>query len=354
MRRATLLDVAKMVGVDVSTVSRVLRGEAQQRVRPEVREKILSAAKQLQYLPDLRARGLRTARTFGLGIVIPQIDNPVFSEAIRGAESAAREAGFSLLISYRDHNLSQSGILQQLAHAHRVDGLLVASLDTDESVIEGLGPCGIPCVILNRLIPGIDHCVVLDTRSAARMAVDHLISLGHHRIAHLAGRTGGFNAGERLRGYRESLAAHGIPFDPSLVVHAGYSAEGGARAVTELFERVTPPPTAIFAATLVSAAGALGQLHRMGVRIPEQVSVAAVHDALFADVLYPPLTTVRTPTYEMGRVGVKLLISLINGDKPQAVPPLPPEGLIVRASTGAACDPLKFSGRSRANSRSKL
>ena len=336
MRRVTLSDVAKVAGVDVSTASRVLRGEERQRVRKEIREKIIEAARQLDYSPDLLARALRTARTQSLGLVVPQIDNPVFSDAIRGAEKAARDAGYSLLISYRAEEWAKSGALRRLSHAHRVDGLLVASLDSDEQLLEELESTGVPYIVLNRMLPGVRYSVVLDTRSAARIAVEHLISLGHSRIAHLAGRSGGYNAGERLSGYKQALEAGGVEYDPSLVASAGYTAEGGAEALATILERSAP--TAIFAASLVSAAGALSALHRLRIPVPEGMSLVAVHDAPVAEVLYPPLTTVATPTYDMGRIGVELLLSLLDGNDPPPVDPLPPQGLILRASTAPCSD----------------
>jgi LacI family transcriptional regulator len=331
MGRVTLSDVARLAGVDVSTASRVLRGEARQRVREEVREKILQVARQLEYSPDLLARALRTARTYSLGLAVPQIDNPVYSDMIRGAERAATEAGYSLLILYRARQVPGSGALRQLSQAHRVDGLLVASFDSDEQLLDELERAGVPYVVLNRALPGVAHSVVLDTRSAARMAVEHLLSLGHRRIAHLGGRSGGYNANERLLGYKEALHAGGVAFDPSLVVAAGYTAEGGAEALGQLMRQASP--SAIFAATLVSAAGALSAMHRRGISIPQDISVVALHDAPVAEILYPPLTTVATPTYDMGRLGAELLVSLLNGEEPLPLDPLPPLRLIMRAST---------------------
>lgn len=331
-----MADVARRAGVDVSTVSRVLRGEQSQRIRPEMRERIIQAAQELDYAPDPLARALRTARTHSLAIAIPQIDNPVFSEAIRGAEEAARKAGFSLLISYRPEECEAPGGLKQLARAHRLEGLLVASLDADSRVVEEVEAAGVPCVVLNRFLPGVAYSVALDTRTAARMAVEHLIKLGHRRIAHLAGRTHGFNAGERILGYRDALTAHGLTYDPDLVVPAGYTAAGGIAALDRLLQRSWTnkcQPTAIFAASLVSAAGALSELHRRSISVPQQMSLIAIHDTPVADIMYPPLTTVATPTHDMGRIGVEILLEIIGGNTPAPITPLPPLGLVLRSST---------------------
>lgn len=316
----------------MSTASRVLRGDSAQRVREDTRDRILQVAQELAYRPNSLARGLRTARTDTLGIVVPQLDNPVFAAAIRGAEQAAAELGYSLLISHREPG-STATTIAKLSQTNRVDGLLVASLDDDEVLRSDLAAAQVPFVLMNRVLPGAPLSVVLDSRAAARKAVEHLAGLGHRRIAHLAGRPQGFNATQRLEGYRDGLAAAGLAYDEALVATAGYTAEGGARAMRELLPR---KPTAVLAATLVSAAGAMAVLHETGLRIPEDVSVVGLHDAPVASLLYPSLTTVMMPTEEMGRVAATLLIRRLAGEHPTPVEPLPPGALIARASTGPA------------------
>lgn len=332
MARVTLADVARAAGVDMSTASRVLRGEATQRVREETRARILKVAGELQYLANPLARGLRTQRTDTLGIVVPQLDNPVFASAIRGAELEAARRGYSLLISHREPGATATTIAK-ISQTNRVDGLLVASLDDDEVLRSDLAAARVPFVLMNRILPGAPLSVVLDSRAAARKAVDHLTALGHRRIVHLAGRAGGFNARERLQGYRDGLEGAGIAFDESLVAVAGYTAEGGAEAMRAL---LPARPTAVLAATLVSAAGAMATLHEAGLRIPEDVSVTGLHDAPVAGMLYPPLTSVAMPTEEMGRVAASLLIRSLAGETPDPVAPLPPGELVIRRSTGPA------------------
>ncbi|MCW5234665.1 LacI family DNA-binding transcriptional regulator [Verminephrobacter eiseniae] len=325
-----LIDVAQLAGVDISTASRVLRGESMQRIREETRGRILASARQLNYAPNELARGLRTARSKTFGIVVPQLDNPVFSTAIEGAELSARRHGYSLLIAHRQSGATDS-VYRRLAHGNRVDGLLVASLDDQALLKPELDATNVPFVLLNRKLAGAAHCVVLDSRAAAEIAVDHLVSLGHRRIAHLAGRPGGFNAGERLAGYRAALRRHGIRFDARLVAVAGYTAEGGAAAMRSLLPQ---RPTAVLGATLVSAAGAMMVLHEARLQIPADISVIGLHDALVATMLYPPLTTVRMPTERMGELATDLLVALTGHQRVKAVAPLPPDGLVIRASTG--------------------
>ena len=181
-------------------------------------------------------------------------------------------------------------------------------------------------------MPGAALSVVLDSREAARKATEHLISLGHRRIGHLGGRPGGFNAQERLAGYRMALEAAGIAFDPTLVTMGNYTFNAGREAVRQLAKT---DATAIMAATLVSAAGAMAELRREGWRLPQEMSVIALHDAPFAEMLFPALSTVMMPTEEMGRVAADLLIQKLSGGDPEPVRALAPGRLIARESTVA-------------------
>lgn len=329
MSRITLSDVAQAAGVDVSTASRVLRGEKSQRVSDETRAKIIRVAEEMQYHPNAIARGLRTSRTYSIGFVVPQIDNPVFSSAIRGAEKAADLMGFSLIISHREPGNVASNIAK-LSHMNRVDGLLVASLDDDAVLASDLENAAVPYVLINRTISGAEDSIVLNSKKASEIAVDHLIELGHTKIAHLGGRPGGFNAQMRFEGYRDALERSGLTCNSDLVTFAGYTADGGRAGM----KKVLPfRPTAVFAATLMSAAGAMLAIHDAGLKIPEHISIISLHDALIADILYPPLTTVPLPTEEMGRIATLQLIKKIEGKPLDRIVPLEPSGLHIRAST---------------------
>jgi len=331
-RAASLADVAHKAGVDSSTVSRVLNGDTGHRTRPETRARIEKAARSLGYRPNLVARALRTARSFSLGITVPQLDNPVFPQMIVGAEAAAREQGYALLIAHVAEHEDGGQAFERLARQNCVDGLLVATLDDDRALAPALRRTGIPYVILNRRAAGVRNCIQLDTRAAARLATSHLIQLGHKRIAHLAGRAGGGNANDRLAGYRDALKSAGLRFDPRLVHVAGYTAEGGARAMRDVLRCVNPLPTAVFAATLLSAAGAMTALRAAGLQVPLDVSVVGLHDAVLAEVLDPPLTTVRLPAQEMGYEAARGLIDLIEGRQARVERVLAPSELVVRGS----------------------
>jgi len=331
--RATLSDIARIAGLDTSTVSRVLNSEAGQRVSQATRERVHAVARGLGYQPNPMARALRTARTFTLGIAVPQLDNPVFARLIIGAEMAARERGYSVIISHVEEGDSGSTAYARMAQSYRVDGLLAATLEDTDDLIRSLALTELPFVALNRKLDEEGNFTVFDSFAAARLATEHLISLGHRRIAHVAGRLHGYNGQLRLAGYRAALAAAGIAHLPELVEPAGYTFEGGELAMRKLFH-ISPRPTGIVAATMLAAAGAMKYLNAAGVKIPSEMSIVAVHDAVIADMLHPPLTTVRLPVQQLGAQAAHGLIDLIENKTSRVAVTLAPEGLIERESTG--------------------
>ena len=331
--RPTLIDVASAAGVDVSTVSRVLSGNTSQRVSDETRERILACAKQLDYQPNIAARSLRVSRTFSLGIAVPQLDNPVFSQMIIGAERGARANGYSLLIAHIEEGGGDADAYARLARANRVDGLLVTTLDDNSVVLKAAKQAKVPFVMLNRQVQGVRNSIRFDVALAARIAMDHLIGLGHRRIAHLSGQLNPSTGIGRFAGYRDALIAAGLPVDPALVAVSGYTIKGGADAMREILSRPGPRPTAVFPLTLLAATGAMMALHEHGIRVPQDMSVVTVHDGPIAEAMFPPLTTVRMPVEQMGYDGVVGLIELIRGERKVVDATLAPLELVVRGST---------------------
>jgi LacI family transcriptional regulator len=331
-RVVKIKDVATAAGVDASTVSRVLNNHATQRVGAETRTRILAAARELGYQPNPLARGLRTARTYTLGIAVPQLDNPVFAQIIIGATNAAHARGYELLVTLVTDLDAGPRVYERLAQTHRVDGLLVSTLEKDEVLMKALERASVPYVVVNRQVRGVDNNVAHDGFEAARQSTEYLISLGHRRIAHLAGRLTGYNGTRRLAGYRAALEAAGLKSDRSLVAEAGYTFEGGERAMRAIL-KLNPRPTAVIAATVLSAAGALRVLHAEKVRVPEDMSVMSIHDVQIADMLHPPLTTLRMPLQEMGKVATDGLIDLLEGKTKTVSRIFAPDKIIVREST---------------------
>lgn len=332
-KRSTLNDVATLAEVNVSTVSRVLCGDKNQRVSPETRKRIEAAAKKLSYQPNLNARSLRTARTYTLGIAVPQLDNPVYAQIILGAERGARERGYSLLIAHIEQSGNHDASYERLAQINRVDGLLVTTLDENSVMLRAVKRAKVPFVLLNRKVPGIRNCIHFDSRSAARIAVEHLIALGHKRIAHLSGQLNPSTGIGRYAGYCDALNAAGLPLEPELVRVSGYTVAGGAAAMNAILDGSAQRPTAVFPLTLTAATGAMMALHARGVRVPQDMSVVTVHDGPIAEVMFPQLTTVRMPVEQMGYEGAQSLIELIEGRVASINQQMAPQGLLLRQST---------------------
>jgi LacI family transcriptional regulator len=330
---ATLSDVAALAGVDVSTVSRVLGGNKNQRVREETRQRITDAAKTLNYQPNLSARGLRTSRTYSLGIAVPQLDNPVYYQIILGAERGAYERGYSLVIAHIEESAADDAAYSRVVRANRVDGLLVTTLDDNSAILRAVKQAGVPFILLNRKVRGVRNCFYFDSRAAARMATQHLIDLGHRRIAHLSGQVNPSTGLGRFAGYCDALEAAGIAYDPDLVAVSGYTVAGGAEAMKQILARNKPLPTAVFPLTLAAATGAMMVLHAHRISVPQEMSVVTVHDGPMAEVMYPQLTTVRLPVEQMGYEGAQALVDLIDGERKEAKQQFDPIELIVRSST---------------------
>jgi len=329
---ATLSDVAALAGVDASTVSRVLNGQARHRVASQTRERIMQAAQSLSYQPNVLARGLRMARTNSLCIVVPFLDSPVFTSIIEGAQGAARELGYSLLIAHIADNTAEDVTYERLGQILQVDGLLVSTVDEDSVTVQAVKRAKLPFVILNRQVAGVPGCISFDMRLATKMAMDHLIGLGHRRISHL-GAPPGKSSGTRMDGYREALDSAGIPFDPALVAISGYTVAGGAAAMGELLQRPGPRPTAVFPLTLAAALGAMMELRAKGIAVPQQMSIVTIHDSIGAKLMWPPLTTVRMPTRAVGELGVRSLVEMLNSGEPRPGSMLAPLQLMLRGST---------------------
>lgn len=310
-KRVTLQDVSRLAGVDKSTVSRALSGDVTLKIRDETRVRIEHAVSQLGYRPNPAARSLRRARSFVLGAITPALDVPIYAQMLRGAEKAAQARGYTLLIALAEVGMEDAKIYDRLIRQHHVDGLLVLTLSNEQVYVPALQASAAPYVVVNRRAEGIENWVIADDYGAACLATDYLIAQGHRRIAYLTGNPHRFNSRERLAGYRDTLIKAGIAYDETLISEAGYSFEEGVSAMERLLDRQAQGVTATLALTLLAGCGAMSVLHRRGVSIPGDMSVMAIHDGAPAEMVYPPMTTVRIPLVEMGHCGAQALIDLI-------------------------------------------
>ena len=323
----TLADVARLAHVDPSVVSRVINSDGRLVIKAETRERVLAAIRDLNYHRNAAARSLRTAQSGAFGLLIPDFSNPIYAEIIKGAEAAAGEQGALLLTATADPDRPQRYV--EMLISGRVDGVLLAASNLEPEVVSSLVALGRPVVSVNCRIPGVEHAVLADDEHASRLAVKHLIDLGHRRIAHLRGPQGSETAEGRLAGYVRAMGDAGLEAGP--VVGGGYSSDSGIAAMRELLE-LEPRPSAVLVANVTAAVGALSAAVHAHVDVPGDMSLVAIHDHPLAANLLPALTTVRMPLAEMGRAGLRALIGS-NGTAHGVMMVRDPTAIIVRAST---------------------
>lgn len=298
-------DVAARAKVDPSVVSRVINNDPVLNIRPETRQRVLDAIRDLDYRPNSIARSLRTSKANAIALLIPNYDNPVYASIITGAESAARKQSSLLLTgSAVDGDYTFERFLELIVGG-RVDGLLYAGSVTAPR--SDLLRRNLVTLRLNGSVPGEGNYLMVDDERGAATAVNHLIELGHRRIGHLAGPKGSDTARRRALGYRRALAKAGIDQDPALFVPGDYTSRGGELAMNNL---LSARPTAVFAANFSSAIGALKAISDKFLRVPDDISMVALHDHPLAGFLTPALATVRMPLEELGRQGVELLTTI--------------------------------------------
>jgi LacI family transcriptional regulator len=330
--RTTLKHLAARAGVHPSTISRVVNNDPLLRVSPETRARIEALLQETGYRPDVVARSLKLRQTFVLAMIIPDITNPLFANIFLGIEDAASERGYSVLLANTGGSPERERDHLRTVQARRVDGLVLASAMLRDPSVGWLREQNIAHVLVNRYSDQRDLFVGADDFGGAKAATEHLLSLGHRRIAHLAGGPGISTAVERRRGYVTALREAGIEPDPALVVESGYLEETGRGAMERLLA-LPEPPTAVFAVNDMAAIGAHGALLERGLRIPEDVALVGYNDLPLASRLEPPLTTLRVPAREFGRLSAQMLVGRIQSGGTSRQRVILPVELIVRGST---------------------
>jgi LacI family transcriptional regulator len=314
----------------------VLRDDPSQQVRPETRERILAAARDLRYRPNALARGLRTRRTDTFGLIIPSLDNLGFADVTHGIQSAAAAAGKLVMVVEAEAvaDSAAQGVYQRLIGDGRLDGLIVAFASIDDGLVGQLVERDIPLVLVNRRTSRARGSVVVDDERGSRLAVEHLIGLGHRRVGYLGIDADTDTARRRLAGYSAAMDAAGIRVDPRWLAAGPPTEEGGREAIHAIHAGSAPePPTSFFVASLMSAIGALAALIEAGRRVPRDVSLVAFNDHPFAGHTAPPLTTVRMPNVRMGEQAVGMLLAAMAGEPVRDVMIEDAPELVVRAST---------------------
>ncbi len=331
----TLRDVAAAAGVHPGTASRAMNPETEHLVNPATARRILKVAQSLGYVANPLARGLKTNRSLTLGFLVPDIMNPLFPPMIRGFESVVAEQGYNAITANTDNDAARQQ--QQLAamHARRVDGLVLATAVLEHDSDEQPDLRDVPAVLVNRVDPALSaSSVTSDDQSGIRQAVAHLKGLGHRRIAHVAGPQWTSTGLTRLRAFRHEMQDAGLELDSRLIAIASqYTIEHGVEQMRSLLDSGVEF-TAVIAGNDLLALGCYDVLADRGLRCPEDVSVIGFNDMPFVDRVFPSLTTVHVPHYELGAEAGRSLLAQIAEPGRRAASVLLPVTLIPRASTG--------------------
>jgi LacI family transcriptional regulator len=335
-RPATLRDVAAAARVHPATASRALNPETRLLVSEDTARRVTAAAAKLGYRPNPVARSLRTRRSHTVGVLIPDLNNPLFPPIVRGLEDKLAAAGYVALIGNTDADASRERLIFEQMRARHVDGFVLATVTLHDRLLAEAAAADVPVVLMNRLSQDYSFpSVSVDNEQGARMAVTHLARLGHTRIAHIAGPQEASTGVSRLRGFRDGMASHQLEVSEDLIIYASrYTVEEGTRCARELLARDSGF-TAVAAANDMLAVGCYAALDEAALQCPDDMSVIGFNDMPFIDRLRPPLTTVRFPHYQLGTEAAQLLLERIGErESPVKIMYLAPE-LVVRGSTAA-------------------
>ncbi len=312
MSRATIKDIARVLSISPSTVSRALRDHPD--ISKATKEKVLNTAKELDYVPDSLAQGLKSRRTNTIGIIVPEIKHHFFSSAISGIEDVTYNSGFTILVCQSNESVEREKINLKALVSNRIAGLLVSisQTTTDLSHFEVLKKRGIPVVFFDRTIEGLNESkVIVDDFQGAYDIVTHLIQRGYKRIAHIAGPTNISIGKDRLNGYKKALEDNSIPLNSDFIIEGGFRQKDGANAAEKLIDMANRPD-AIFAVNDPVAIGAFSKIKERRLVIPNDIALVGFSNNPVSALIEPALTTVEQPSHEIGRIAAELLLEKIN------------------------------------------
>jgi LacI family transcriptional regulator len=312
---ATLRQIAREAGVSVATVSRAIRQP--DTVAEATRQRILDLVARHHYVPDARATGFSSRRTGLVGLIVPTISNSIYAAFTEAVQNRLQAAGRKLLIANTNYSATiEDQIVRKLVEG-RVEGVIFTGYRRDPALYELLRHYRIPFVVTWSTSPDpAVPAISFDNVAASKAATETLISLGHRRIGLICGVSAvNDRALQRIAGYRAALTKHGMAFDAHLVKERPFDAAEGAAAAEELM-RTTRPPTAIFCANDIQALGALFACQRLGISVPEQLSIIGFDDLPMIRVTHPPLSTVHVPAHEMGEAAADALVDAVETQRP--------------------------------------
>ena len=330
----TIRDVARLASVSPMTVSRVINDSTL--VSRDTRRRVEEAISELGYVPSRLARGLSAQRTGTLGVIVPDVANPFFTQIVRSAEEVARRAGYRVLLcDTRADLVIEREVIEEMI-AHRVEGIVIAPVsDRSRDHLLRLDKFAVPYVLVDRTVPGIDADAVLgDSAEGAQRLVEHLLSLGHRRIGMIVESSDVSTARDRRGGYEAALRAAGLPVDPGLVAEGTVDPQGGHEGMQRLLA-LDDPPTAVFTVNNLVALGAIEAVRAAGLEVPDDIALVCFDDIEYASRLYPFLTVMEQPAETFGTLSTQLLLERIERRAPERarVVVLPAE-FVVRRSCG--------------------
>jgi DNA-binding LacI/PurR family transcriptional regulator len=330
---ATIADVAKAAEVSIASVSRYLNGRTSE-VSARTGARIQEAVDRLGYVPNMAARSLKTGRSGLIGVLLANIAHPYWSVVLSGVEEACQRAGYSVIVSGAGDRADIENRYLQMFLKQRVDGILLNPALAEPEIVAVWSGLTVPVVTLDRTLPGLPFpLVAMDNALGTRLAVEHLLALGHRRIGFVSWPVGMLsNRQERLQGHEDALRHAGVAVDRRLI---RYAAEGWSDGVDQTLDLLAEPqpPTAILSATSMLNLQVLAAIKRRGLRVPDDISVVGYDDSPWDPLLDPPLTTVATPARQLGLTATERLLAAISGE-PRDEVRLQPE-LVVRQSTRA-------------------
>jgi len=326
-------EVAKQAGVALSSVSRVINGHPD--VSDEMRHRVLEAVQALGYEPNLVASSLRRGSTTTVGFIVADISNPLFAEFSKGAASTLDQAGYSMVLANSESNPERDEQMARLFRWRRVDGVIMSLTDQErKETVEELLRLEVPIVLFDREVPGLPRAsmVTADHAGGMRKATDHLLDLGHRRIALITGQRRLRPTQERLKGFTEAFKARKLSHPKDLLRLGSFDASFGAAVIAELLEQESPP-TAIISGSNQLLVGVLRALRRSGLRVGRDIALISCDDVPLAELHDPPITIVYRDTVRMGELAAEMLLELIRDESAHPRVATVPTELIVRQST---------------------
>ena len=331
----TLREVARRAGVHAGTASRALNPQTRSLVNAATASKVIAAAEELGYRPNPMARGLKTNRSFTIGVLVPDLTNPLFPPIVRGIEDELATEGYTALLANSDNDRDRERLHFETMKDRQVEGFIMATAELDHPLVEDAIAADAPIVLVNRTVDSSRaFAVINDDRKGMALAVNHLVELGHTQIAHIVGPERYSTGKSRYRGFIDAMKAAGLKADRKLIRFTKTFVESeGARVFKQLLEDDSRDFSAVVAGNDLLALGCYDVLAETGFSCPRDVSIVGFNDIPFLDKLRPPLTTIRIPHYELGARAAALVLDRLRDPKLEPVTvQLDPE-LVVRGST---------------------